>query len=180
MDATIYTNVYTLDFPALEPAVHIFGGNGTMHHADALNDSHICILKTQSEPDGMKVWNRLFLNFETLERGWNGYDAPPPAEKAMITAKNLIATMLDEGLAPNRVTPSVVGGIGITKRYEDRKVYFEIQNDGKVYALFSDGVTDPQVIEVVPGLLKTFRKLLLKTRNYLDGRNTGGDEKEQS
>ena len=36
------------------------------------------------------------------------------------------------------MAPSAVGGVGITIRGGDRKVYFEFYNDGVVYVLFAD------------------------------------------
>ena len=52
--------------------------------------------------------------------------------------------------APDRLKPSVVGGIGVTFKINDRKCYVEFYNNGTVYALFSDGLSDPETYQIRP------------------------------
>lgn len=64
-----------------------------------------------------------------LIKGWNGYDADPPNEKARFNASLFLA--LIEEADKCKVKPSVIGGIGITYWIDDYSfIYVEFQNDG--------------------------------------------------
>lgn len=64
-----------------------------------------------------------------LQKGWDGYDADPPNEKARFNATLFLA--LIEEADECKVRPSVIGGIGITYRIDDYSfIYVEFQNDG--------------------------------------------------
>lgn len=77
---------------------------------------------------------------------WDSYGAEPPNDWAIDEAIGMVTLFVNR--MPDRIKPSVIGGVGITFYNDDKKVYVEIYNDEKVYALFSDGVTDPEVLEV--------------------------------
>lgn len=83
-------------------------------------------------------------SFYKLERGWDGYHAESPNEEAISQTK----TYLDwiELYPPDnpelfrnlRVAPSVIGGVGVTFKNGQNRVYVEFFNDGNIYSLFSN------------------------------------------
>jgi hypothetical protein len=122
----------------------------------------------QYEGPEMAAWHAKIDDFKKLERGWDGYIAPPPSEIAIRTAQNFVSSLAREKSEPSRIAPSVIGGVGITGRHLGKRVYIEIYNDGQVYALFSDGESDPLTQHVQPGH-QSFKLLINKMRDYLDG-----------
>jgi len=75
--------------------------------------------------------------------------------------------MEDVDFPPTRVAPSVVGGVGITRKLGDRRVYFEFYDNGAGHALFALGeqaTTSPISIST-PG----FTDVIAEARAYLDG-----------
>jgi hypothetical protein len=122
-------------------------------------------LRDNSPPD---QWLTKLQSFRDLTRGWNGYDAPAPSDAAFASAEAFLDALQRAGSVPSRLAPSVVGGIGITLRNGDRKVYFEFYNAGRVCALFSDGETDPQVDDV-PADAPGYERIIAKAGEYLDG-----------
>src|SRR6185437_5938648 len=75
-------------------------------------------------------WGKKLDAMSALQRGWNGYDAEPPSALAIATARNYLGHLSAEQLSPTRVAPSVVGGVGVTCRKADHRVYVEFYNDG--------------------------------------------------
>jgi hypothetical protein len=58
--------------------------------------------------------------------------------------------------------------VGVTRRRHDKSVYIEFYNDGKkVFALFSDDVSEPVIKRIEPGY-KAFKELIAEMRDYLD------------
>ena len=90
----------------------------------------------------------------------------PPNSEAIRLAREFIIQMKRNGQPPTRIAPSVVGGIGVTKRVGDRMAYVEFYNSGKVYALLTDDHTDGCVIEVFP---EEYPSLLVQIKDYLNG-----------
>ena len=113
------------------------------------------------------AWQTRFIELSKLRDGWNGYNAPPPSPKAILTAQSFVDTLLREKYEPKRVTPSAVGGVAVTQRNRDKKVYVEFFNDGTVFALFSDGSSEPISKEIFPGY-RSFKALVKEMREYLD------------
>jgi hypothetical protein len=68
----------------------------------------------------------------------------------MENVREFLGVLESARLPPNRLKPSVMGGIGATFRRGDKKVYVEFYNDGRVHSLFSDGVSDPDTKSVPP------------------------------
>ena len=112
-------------------------------------------------------WVMKIASMTQLKAGWNGYHAPPPSAKAIGMAENFLDLLLGIDIKPSRLAPSAVGGVGITRRKNDRRVYVEFFNNGRIFALFSDGVTDPISTEIPPGRLG-FLKLIGDMGAYLD------------
>lgn len=120
--------------------------------------------------DCVADWNKIAAKLATircLTPGWDGYAAPAPSDQALDLACSLVEFLRLRRFLPSRVAPSVVGGIGITFRKGNRKVYVEVTNRGTVNSLFSDEMTEPSVVEVEPGS-SGFETLLLMARIYFD------------
>src|SRR5262245_29066699 len=93
--------------------------------------------------DDRQSWHARLSSFLSLEKGWNGYAASPPGDIAVNNALQFLDALPVEELKPARLSPSAVGGVGMTFRRAERKAYVEFYNDGKICALFSDGVSEP-------------------------------------
>jgi hypothetical protein len=113
------------------------------------------------------AWRVKLVQLRHLRDGWNGYAAPAPSERAINTANSFVVTLLRAKYEPKRLAPSAVGGVGITQRSGNKKVYVEFFNDGKVFALFSDGHSEPISKEIVPGF-QSFKALVKEMQEYLD------------
>ena len=122
------------------------------------------------DPTQATGWQVKFVELSKLKDGWNGYDAPAPSEQARLTARSFVDILLKEKYEPKRVSPSAVGGVAVTQRKNNRKVYVEFFNDGTVFALFSDGSSEPVSKEIVPGY-QSFKNLVKEMREYLDAGN---------
>lgn len=107
-------------------------------------------------------------SFARLLTGWDGYTAPAPDRVAVNGARKFLEVAQRINFAPDRVKPSVVGGIGITFRKVSRKCYVEFYNNGTVYALFSDGESEPLAHQIRP-LLSEYEAVLKDARDYLNG-----------
>jgi hypothetical protein len=114
----------------------------------------------------MTTWEEKLDRFRDLKPGWNGYTAPPPSPVAITQARAFLDQLLHARREPSRVAPSAVGGVAITQKTRERKVYVEFLNAGQVLALFSDGVGEPQITQVDPDE-RGFRKLIEESQSYL-------------
>jgi hypothetical protein len=114
------------------------------------------------------AWQTKFSQLSQLQNGWNGYDAPAPSAKAILMAQGFVETLLKEKYEPKRVAPSAVGGVAVTQRKHNRKIYVEFFNDGKIFALFSDGSSEPLSKEILPSH-QSFKALMKEMQEYLDG-----------
>ena len=74
--------------------------------------------------------------FARLETGWNGSNAEAPSALAITTAEQFLNSC--PNWPPARIEPSAMGGVGITYRTGERRVYVEVYNDARIHALFSD------------------------------------------
>lgn len=116
-------------------------------------------------------WEAELNRMESLKQGWNGYEAPAPTTAAIGAARHYLRTVCREGFEPNRVEPSVMGGVGITHRHGNRKVYLEFYNDGTVHSLFSDRSGKMKTMPV-PATGDAFQRLTATAKDYLDGRDS--------
>jgi hypothetical protein len=116
----------------------------------------------------------LIKNLETLRNlavGWDGYSAQPPSALALASAHDFLEFVFAcEGtLFPQRLAPSVVGGIGITFASGGRSAYIEFYNDGSAFALLSDSVDDEnEIIHPVRISRDSFRRLMEEISDYLE------------
>src|SRR5688500_5263194 len=83
--------------------------------------------------------------FATLQKGWDSYNAEPPSQKCINEAKFVINRL---SILPHKVSPSVIGGIGISWKYDDNYIYLEIYNDGEKYITHSNRKDDIIVEEI--------------------------------
>ena len=119
------------------------------------------------EQPNLAIYELKLQEMKHLKSGWNGYSAPAPSKLAAQSARNFISVLLKEHQEPKRVMPSAAGGVGVTQRRNGKKVFVEFFNDGKVFALFSDGISDPVSKEVVP-IHHAFQVLTKEMQEYLD------------
>lgn len=143
---------------------------GTVHQA-VLSDKQICVPSIQvhyhPDPASATGWLVKFVQLSKLKDGWNGYAAPAPSEKAIALARSFVDMLIKEKYEPKRLAPSAVGGVAVSQRSNDRKVYVEFFNDGTIYALFSDGSSEPVSEEIRPGY-QAFKALVKRMRDYLN------------
>jgi len=124
----------------------------------------------QPRPSTEGVWQRWLSKLDTLPglgEGWDGENAASPNQIACDSARTFLKSLRQENHEPHRVTPSVVGGVGIIFRKAGKKVYVEFRNNGKVHALFSDGVSPPHVEEVIREKAG-YQVLIRRMQEYLD------------
>lgn len=133
------------------------------------DDSTGAVLIATHEPRPTPTkWDAGMSAFKSLPRGWDGYDAPAPSGLAIETASRLAQAFDESFLSPSRIAPSVVGGVGLTFRNtQGRKVYIEIYNDARVYAMFSDPDESPEIVPTRVTSEQERRSLVDQTRVYL-------------
>lgn len=100
-------------------------------------------------------WFARIATFHDLEDGWDSYDAEKPSHTACQIAGNIVIDFEKASCSPDRVNPSVVGGIGITFRdssseeqnyYVYIEIYNKTYNHPNVYIMFAGkGIDDVDV-----------------------------------
>jgi hypothetical protein len=85
------------------------------------------------------VWDAKLDAMSALKQGWNSYSADPPSPNAIEIARRFIRHLESNGLPPTRVAPSVVGGVGVTRKVGDKRAYFEFYNDGTAHVMLAEG-----------------------------------------
>lgn len=85
-----------------------------------------------------------------LQHNWDSYGAERPNEKALYWSDTVLKVLFHANFVPDKVSPSVENGVGISfvngRRYAD----IECFNDGTILAVTSDGSGDPNVWHVAP------------------------------
>jgi hypothetical protein len=117
-------------------------------------------------------WAKWFSRLDdcmALTNGWNGYTATAPNAVSIENARHFLEAMQSAGYEPTRVAPSAMGGVAITRKMGDKKVFVEFYNDAKAYALFSN--CDSKEMDVEPLAIDPsgFRDFIAKMREYLNG-----------
>jgi hypothetical protein len=96
--------------------------------------------------------------FAKLEKGWDSYSADPPTNKCISSAKEILSKLSRQ---PDRVSPSVIGGIGMIWRLNKTdKIYLELYNNGdKCIAYFGKTYFDRTlIVESIEEINKFIRK----------------------
>ncbi len=74
-----------------------------------------------------------------LSRGWDSYEADPPNQSAIHRAEQVLTAVNSTPYRPDRIAPSIEGGVVFSFRRGDRYGDIECDNDGEMVALVSDG-----------------------------------------
>jgi hypothetical protein len=74
-----------------------------------------------------------------LSRGWDSYEADPPNQSAIRRAEQVLTAVNSTPYRPDRIAPSIEGGVVLSFRRGDRYGDIECDNDGDMVALVSDG-----------------------------------------
>jgi hypothetical protein len=153
--------------------VGVVATSGTYQMAPALNPSVVVKWSVKPTVQESADWGKLFRKLDSflqLEKGWDGYSAAPPNAVAIQRARCCLESLSLENYVPAQVAASVIGGVGVNRRQGRKKVYIEFNNNGKVHALFSDGVSPPRVEPIQPDKIG-FHVLIRRMRSYLDEQN---------
>lgn len=104
-----------------------------------------------------------------LRAGWDGDGAPVPTRLAVETAKS-VCDVFDADMQPfDRVAPSVVGGVGLTRTRGNRKFYVEVLNSGDVYAMESAPPAEPYVYPYRASSYREYIGMAIDARKFLNG-----------
>jgi hypothetical protein len=109
------------------------------------------------------TWEVKLDAMSVLKKGWNGYTADPPSPLAIEFARRFISNLESNGLPPTRVAPSVIGGVGVTRKVGNKRAYFEFYNDGTAHVMLAEGAE----AQTFPLLNPT--DVLVAARAYLNG-----------
>ena len=83
-----------------------------------------------------------------LPPGWDGYDAPPPTNRAAALALTVQEIMKVEGLHGADVVPDADGGLAFCFFRGEKYADIECLNDGDIFSAISDGQGFREVIHV--------------------------------
>jgi hypothetical protein len=117
--------------------------------------------------DPWPQWFEKLASFHALKDGWNGYTAAAPNERALENAQLFLQVIQLEGVEPTRIGPSAMGGVAVTRQVGKRKVFVELYNDGRAYALFSEKAGEMNVVPLLANSI-SFRGLAANMREYLN------------
>jgi hypothetical protein len=132
-----------------------------------LHDACLAIGSARHTPsDGWAEWFAKLDALETPPKDWNPSLGPLPTPGVLSQTRAFLAQLRLAGKMPSRLSLSVIGGIGITFRRGERKVYVEFSNKGSVHALFSDNSTDPEV-KRIPQDVTGYSNLIEEVEQYL-------------
>jgi len=114
-------------------------------------------------------WETGLQAMSKLAQGWDGYDADPPSDMAVETARR-IAEFLSMSSLTFRIAASVVGGVGITL-CGDRgsEVYIEVYNDANVYVMLSRNTDEPDIFPHGTNSDVELRELVSRASTHLGG-----------
>lgn len=93
-----------------------------------------------------------------LVRGWDTYSADPPNPLSLRKAREVLAASVELGSLPDRIVPSVEGGVAIVFAVRPHYAAIECFNEGDVIASFADGGSRNDAWEtgVKPPDIRTF------------------------
>ena len=99
-----------------------------------------------------------------LSDNWDSYGAEAPSGHALDVAKSFVEGFASSGLFPDRVVPSVEGGVGLVFLKDSSYVDVEIFNDGEVLLGESHLDKDSYVQEVS---LDDMNEIVNRVRGFL-------------
>ncbi len=92
-----------------------------------------------------------------LSDNWDGQGAPAPKTGSLEFASQILKAGREYGLQPLSVSPSAIGGVGITYAAGTREVFVEARNVGRIYSLFSEANgDDPEFLRVEIGEINEY------------------------
>lgn len=105
-------------------------------------------------------------SYKNLSEGWDSYNAIPPSLLSIDNARRFIilANQLDFHI--EHLSPTVVGGIAISKKINNKKFYVEFYNDGKMLYMLSDSNCVDSIIQDFSEL--EFLSVINKSKEHLD------------
>jgi len=121
--------------------------------------------------DCPRDWDKYILKitdeFPELKKGWCE-NADPPSSESCVNALTVLSVYRNEDFYPTRVVPTVMGGVAISVRLGNRKLFVECYNTGKICYLMaadnSDEMTTGEVIRSGISDLVERAKLFLEYR----------------
>lgn len=111
------------------------------------------------------IQDDLIKQLDSLNQGWDGYNADPPSQTAISQAR-LFFSLSKRKEA--KIKPSVVGGIGITFKNNNKKCYVEFGNCGSVCVMFTEPEKEPCIFSINISV-KDFKNLINDIDEFLTG-----------
>lgn len=93
--------------------------------------------------------HRSLLAFRELTENWNSYGAQPPNEKAISIGEAIFSHLIEQDLLPDRIVPSVEGGLAFVFLFGELYADIECFNDGDILIGFCAPSMDPKVKEAL-------------------------------
>lgn len=87
-------------------------------------------------------------HLQRLPRGWDGSAAERPNQHSVDRAQSILMHLFRLKFLPDKITPSVENGVGISFIQGDKYADIECFNTGEILAVTSDRQSPPQVWEV--------------------------------
>ncbi|MDQ2731987.1 MAG: hypothetical protein M3Y56_10035 [Armatimonadota bacterium] len=100
-----------------------------------------------------------------MEIGWDSYDAPPPNATARYWAEQMLHLLSEVQFRPDRVAPSVEGGVAIAWRRGSKNANIEFFNSGEILIATRDKMGKPLIEEFFPDDLREAMELI---RGYVN------------
>jgi hypothetical protein len=117
--------------------------------------------------DPVDKWTVHLDGFAALEPGWDSYRAAPPSKPTIEAARVFLEFLQKRESLPDKLNPSVVGGIGFTFRRGGRSVHVEFRNTGNAHAAFMEAGPKPRVVRVNQDQTG-FTELMVQAEKHLD------------
>jgi hypothetical protein len=103
---------------------------------------------TTKDRELLKTQLKLIENLQRLPKGWDGYNAESPNQNSVIRSQFILMHLFRMKFLPDKITPSVENGVGISFIQGDKYADIECFNTGEILAVTSDRQAAPQVWEV--------------------------------
>ena len=81
------------------------------------------------------------------EKGWDSYEAEPPSSIAIDNTRLALIVLGKLEFLPDRIVPSVEGGVSLVFSHDKKYVNIEFGNDGDVIVGISDESEEPKAWE---------------------------------